>query len=693
MDRGKVLAALGIVFALYELVYVLQLHYFLYNIFRQGGLLLEFLTWSLQPLQSMALLLALIVVIVVVARPSKFAGRLSLAYDLAIIVMGVVGISYLAVIFPEIARYGYLTITFERVFIPLLGLIALVDVARRTVGIVLPLIALGALLFALYQEDFNLRLVVNHFYYSGEGIFSTPLRVMVTYVFAFILFGSFMIHMGVGKFITEFLLALFGPRVKGVAKLAVVSSMFAGTVTGSSVANVMVTGTYTIPLSKRAGYPPHVAGAVEASASTGGQIMPPILGAAAFVMAEFLGRPYRDIVIAAFIPALLYFFSVYSFIDRISAKLGLTQVRREDLPPLGPMAGRIYLLAPMLIVALLLLLGVEPQYAAVGSLGFLILLVLLDAPALAGNLRGLVVLVTVALFIVASWAQFGVGATLFFVGVALLLFFLLLALLMRGDVLNSVIAAFKDAAESTATVFVAAALAGIIQGSLTLTGLAATIGFQILDLAGGNLFLTALLVMLLSLVLGMGVPTTANYIITSTVGAPALALAIQSATGISIESARLVAHFFVFYFGILADVTPPVALASYAAAALAKADFWRTAITATKLSLAGYLIPYLLLLNPNLLILTMQPSWESAIAFTLGIASGIATIITLSAGIEGWLGGKLMREERLILIAFGLLNLVQRPLEISFLIVMLTFATYVMLYDWSARRSAAERTS
>ncbi|MCS7106615.1 MAG: TRAP transporter fused permease subunit [Acidilobaceae archaeon] len=688
MNRASLLALLGIIFALYELVYVLQLHFFIYNIFRGAGLELEPLSWSLQPLQSMAILLSLVVVIAVVSKPSNFAGRLSLAYDLAIIVMGVVGISYMAIIFPEIATYGYINITLERIIFPALAIIALVDAARRTVGIVLPLIALAALLFALYQEDFNVRMVVNHFYYSGEGIFSTPLRVMVTYVFAFILFGSFLINLGVGRYITEFLLALFGPRVKGVAKLAVISSMFTGTVTGSSVANVLVTGTYTIPLSKKAGYPAHVAGAVEASSSTGGQIMPPVLGAAAFVMAEFLGRPYRDIVIAAFIPAILYFFSVYAFIDRISVKYGLTQVRKEDLPPLAPMMSKIYLLAPMVIIALLLLLGIEPQYAAVGSLGFLVLLVLIDMPGVSGSLRGVVVLVTTVLFIIASWASFTVGATLFFVGVSLVLFFMLLTAIMRGTLVESLLASFRDAAEATATVFIAAALAGIIQGSLTLTGLAATIGFQILDLAGGNLFLTAFFVMILSLVLGMGVPTTANYIITSTIGAPALALAIQSATGIPLDSARLVAHFFVFYFGILADVTPPVALASYAAAALAKADFWKTAFTATKLSLAGYLVPYLLLLNPNLLILTIQPGWEGALSFALGVASGIITIATLSAGIEGWLGGRLTNAERAILIIFAFLNLVQQPLVVSFLLVMITFAAYVILYDWSARRMA-----
>ncbi|MEN2999566.1 MAG: TRAP transporter fused permease subunit, partial [Acidilobaceae archaeon] len=491
MNRASLVAILGVIFALYELVYVLQLHYFLYNISREAGLPLEVLSWSLQPLQSMALLLSFVVVVAVIAKPSNFAGRLSLAYDIAIVIMGVTGISYMVVVFPEIAQYGYVSLTLERLVFPTLALIALVDAARRTVGIVLPLIAIGALLFAFYHEDFNVRVVVNHFYYTGEGIFSTPLRVMVAYVFAFILFGSFLINLGVGRFITEFLLALFGPRVKGVAKLAVISSMFTGTVTGSSVANVLVTGTYTIPLSKRAGYPAHVAGAVEASASTGGQIMPPVLGAAAFVMAEYLGRPYRDIVIAAFIPAILYFFSVYAFIDRISMKYGLTQVRREDLPPLAPMMGKLYLLAPLGIIALLLLLGIEPQYAAVGSLGFLILLVIIDLPSVSPTFRGLMVITITFLFVVASWANFSTGATLFFVGVSLVLFFMVLAAVMKGNLGESLLAAFRDAAEATATVFIAAALAGIIQGSLTLTGLAATIGFQILDLAGGNILVTA----------------------------------------------------------------------------------------------------------------------------------------------------------------------------------------------------------
>ncbi|MEM0366413.1 MAG: TRAP transporter fused permease subunit [Acidilobaceae archaeon] len=676
------LLILGFVFILFELVYIMKFNFLIYSILKKMGLEIHLILWTPDVQQTMAMLLSIIVIATILIKPSKFAGKLSLIYDFLIITSGVAGFGYIFIVFEEIARYGYVTLTPIRVLMPLLAIIALLDVSRRVVGLVLPSIALGALLFAWYHEGFNIRLIVNHFYYAKEGIFSIPLFVMVSYVFAFILFGSFLVNLGVGSYITEFLLALFGPRVKGIAKIAVISSLFAGTVSGSSVANVLVTGTYTIPLSKRAGYPPHIAGAVEASASTGGQIMPPILGAAAFVMAEFLGRPYRDIMIASVVPALLYFISVYVFIDRISKRLNVLYVSREYLPPLAPLAKRIYLLSPIPIITILLLWGLEPQYAALGSLGVVILLAWVSNPQMPLVSKVILSLLFIILTLIAIWAGFHVSVTLFFLGVSSVLALIALAILMRGvrEVVSSVEKTFIDAMSTAPTVFSAAALAGIIQGSLTLTGLAASIGFKIIDLAGGNIFIIAFLVMLISLILGMGVPTTANYIITSTIGAPALALAISSSTGLPLDSAKLVAHFFVFYFGILADVTPPVALASYAASSLAKSDFWMTALTASKLSLAGYLVPYIIIMNPTLLLITLSWSLENIAFLILGVGGAIATILTLSSGIEGWLGGPIGYTERALLVILGLINIIQNPLWLSALILTLTLAIYTIVY-------------
>jgi TRAP transporter 4TM/12TM fusion protein len=573
----------GFFLTFYELLYVMKLNFIAYSMLKALGHDLRLLLAIPDLQQSMALILAITTASVILLKPTRSLGRVSILYDVLMILFGLTGFLYIVYVYEDVVRIGYLTLTWDRLLMPLLAFIALIDASRRVLGYVLPALATLAVLLAWAYEGYNTRLVLNHFYYAKEGLFGIPLFVMVSYVFAFILFGSILTSLGVGRYITEFLLALLGRRVKGIAKLAVISSLAVGTVSGSSVANVMVTGTYTIPLSKRAGYPPHIAGAVEASASTGGQIAPPILGAAAFVMAEFLDRPYRDIMIAATIPALLYFFGVYVFIDRISKKLGLVSVRSEDIPPLKPLLTRVYLLIPIPLIALLLLWGLEPQYAALGSLGFVILLVWLSIGGLGVIPKLLFIIIASTLTYFTLHIGFSVALALFTLGVTSIFILLALSLAFKNArfIFKSLLEAFKNTIETVSPVFLAATLAGLIQGSLTLTGLAASIGFMILDLTGGNVFLVMVTVMLMSLVLGMGVPTTANYIITSTIGGAALAIAINSWTSLPLDSARLVAHMFVFYFGILADVTPPVALASYAASTLAKADFWKTALTAT----------------------------------------------------------------------------------------------------------------
>ncbi|MFZ8793509.1 MAG: TRAP transporter permease [Acidilobaceae archaeon] len=672
----------GFFLTFYELLYVMKLNFIAYSMLKALGHDLRLLLAIPDLQQSMALILAITTASVILLKPTRRLGRVSILYDVLMILFGLTGFLYIVYVYEDIVRIGYLTLTWDRLLMPLLAFIALIDASRRVLGYVLPALATLAVLLAWAYEGYNTRLVLNHFYYAKEGLFGIPLFVMVSYVFAFILFGSILTSLGVGRYITEFLLALLGRRVKGIAKLAAISSLAVGTVSGSSVANVMVTGTYTIPLSKRAGYPPHVAGAVEASASTGGQIAPPILGAAAFVMAEFLDRPYRDIMIAATIPALLYFFGVYVFIDRISKKLGLVSVRSEDIPPLKPLLTRVYLLIPIPLIALLLLWGLEPQYAALGSLGFVILLVWLSIGGLGVIPKLLFIIIASTLTYFTLHIGFSVALALFTLGVTSIFILIALSLAFKNArfIFKSLLEAFKNTIETVSPVFLAATLAGLIQGSLTLTGLAASIGFIILDLTGGNMFLVMVTVMLMSLVLGMGVPTTANYIITSTIGGAALAIAINSWTSLPLDSARLVAHMFVFYFGILADVTPPVALASYAASTLAKADFWKTALTATKLSLAGYLVPYIFALNPTLLILTVSWNLETVVAFLLGLGGMVMTVLTLSAAIEGWHGGPIGWWERAILLVLGVLNIVQEPLWFSATMLTVTVVVYTLLY-------------
>lgn len=680
----------GVLLAFLELFYVMKFNFITYSYVKSIGFDLRPLLFVPDLQQLMALILAITITTVVLSKPTRALGRLSMVYDVLIVIAGNLGFLYLVYVYGEVVRVGYLTLTWDRLLMPLLAIIALIDASRRVLGYVLPILATLALLFAWAYEGYNTRLVLNHFYYAKEGIFSIPLFVMVSYVFAFIFFGALLTRFGIGRYIVEFLLASLGRRVRGVAKIAVVASLAVGAISGSSVANVMVTGTYTIPLSKRAGYPAHVAGATEAAASIGGQITPPILGAAAFVMAEFLDRPYRDIMIASAIPALLYFIGVYFFIDRVSRKLGLWKISEEGLPPLKPLLLRVYLLSPIPLITLLLLLGIEPQYAALGSLSAIIIIVWLSASGISVFSKLTFILLALLVIALSLHVGFSFGLTVFSLGVLSLVILAILSMILRDAryFLEALFKTFHETMNTVAPVFLAATLAGIIQGSLTLTGLASTIGFKILDVAGGNLFLVMFLVMVMSLILGMGVPTTANYIITSTIGGAALAIAISSWTGLPLESARLVAHMFVFYFGILADVTPPVALASYAAATLAKADFWRTAITATKLALAGYLVPYIFVLNPTLLVIPVNWDIETLVKFLLGLGGALATIVTLSTAIEGWLEGPLRLKERAVLFTLGVLNIIQEPLWLSATILALTIIAYITVTRRSARRHA-----
>jgi TRAP transporter 4TM/12TM fusion protein len=504
---------------------------------------------------------------------------------------------------------------------------------------------------------------------------------MTSYVFAFIFFGSFLEKIGIGKYITDLILSFVGKRAGGPAKTAVVASALVGTVSGSSVANVLTTGTFTIPLMKKAGYPPEVAGAVEPAASTGGQLLPPIMGAAAFIMAEFLGRPYRDIMIAGALPAILYFVSLYIFIDRITKKLRIYVLKEEQMPSFRLLIRNAYLLLPIPMITYLLLSGLEPQYAVTGSLGVALITAWIAQPSLILPIKIAFTIIVILIGIMAYILGISVGASTYFSGIMALVVSIILALIHKGAraMFRSILDSFDASLRSSISVFLAASSAGVIQGILTLTGWATLIGYRLIDFVGGNIYLLMVSVMFISLILGMGVPTTANYIITSTISGAALGLAVASWNNLPLPSALLVAHMFVFYFGILADVTPPVALASYAGAMLAKSKFWRTAINASIFALAGYLVPYIFVLDPSLLIIPIT-HWDLYAYYKVayGLFNSLLTMLMLSAGIVGWHGREIGRLQRIILIVFGIANL--SPYEI---LTPIFAGVYVVLYFYN----------
>lgn len=482
-------------------------------------------------------------------------------------------------------------------------ILVLLEATRRISNPVLSCLAIAALMYCFFgralpdmfsHRGFSITRIVNHMYLGTEGIFGTPLEVSATFVFMFILFGAVLEKTGIGKFIIDLSLALAGWSVGGPAKVAVVSSGLMGTVSGSSVANVCTTGMFTIPLMKSIGYRPAFAGAVEAAASTGGQIMPPVMGAGAFIMAQFLGVPYTTVALAAVIPAVLYYAAVMIQVHFEAQRLGLKGLPREQLPSvLFLLRTKGFLLLPLAAIIYFLLAGFTPLKAA--FYGILICIPL-------------------------SWLNKETRLTP-----------------------QKLYQAFESGARSSLSVACACACVGMVVGTSTLTGLALRIASSIVDLAGGMLLPTMLLTMCASILLGTGLPTTANFIVTSTMAAPAL---------LQLGVPPIAAYMFVFYFGIAADLTPPVALAAYAGAGIAGGDPMKTGMIAFKLALAGLLIPYIYVFNPMLLFVDVEP-----LHMAQAIATALIGVFLLSMFTIGFFKTKMSWLLRLLALcgALGLL--------------------------------------
>ena len=531
-------------------------------------------------------------------------------YDFILGAIGVASALYLVVFFNElVTRAGLPTQT--ELIMGFLLIATLLEATRRISNPVLPCLAIIALLYCYFgrsmpdmlaHRGFNVARIVNHMYLGTEGIFGTPLEVSSTFVFMFILFGAVLEKTGLGKFIIDLSLALAGWSTGGPAKVAVVSSGLMGTVSGSSVANVCTTGMFTIPLMKSVGYEPYFAGAVEAVASTGGQIMPPVMGAAAFIMAQILGVPYIEVAIAAVVPALLYYFAVMVQVHFEACRLGLRGIPWKQLPPLGPLLKtKGFLLIPLVAIIYFLLAGYTPLKAAFN--GILVSFVL-------------------------SWLNKETRLTP-----------------------AKLYDAFQSGARSAIGVACACATVGMVVGMGTLTGLALKIAGAIVAMAevspdgslaalGASLFslapgaevtaetaalaltkiFTLFFTMIASLILGMGLPTTANFIVTSTMAAPALFL---------LGVPPMAAYMFVFYFGIAADLTPPVALAAYAGAGIAGSDPMKTGVTSFKLALAGFLVPYIYVYNPMLLFIDVEPFYMAQAICTALIGVFLLAMFTI----------------------------------------------------------------
>ncbi len=574
----------------------------------------------------------------------KSHGRLATVSAWALAGIGLAIGLYHWVLYEElVARAG--EVTPADLVVGIAAIAVLFVICWRFMGPALPIVSGLFLAYCLFGQwlpaplnhrGYSLEQVIEHMAFGTEGIYATPTGVSATFIFLFILFGSFLERAGMIQLFTDIAMGLFGSARGGPAKVAVFSSGLMGTISGSGVANVVSTGQFTIPLMKRFGYRPAFAGGVEATASMGGQIMPPVMGAVAFIMAETIDVPYADIVQAAIVPAILYYTAAFLAVHLEAGKRGLVGLPREELPSAGKaLATKWYLIAPLAVLVYLLFSGYTPLFS--GSVGLALTVVLILGGSLALGIGSIALRV---LF----WVGLGLLCAFFFwygilvmVGVVLLL--VLASLTTRGgaETVATCREALADGARQAIPVGVACAVVGIVIGTMTLTGVGTIFGNAVVAVGEKSLFLALVLTMIVSLILGMGIPTIPNYIITSSIAAPIL---------LKLGVPLIVSHMFVFYFGIMADLTPPVALAAFAAAPIAKESGFRISLQAVKIAMAGFVIPFMAVYDPALMLQPVQGvtgfSYALGAAYIIGKALlaitlwGAATIGFLKRDMAVW---------------------------------------------------------
>jgi len=559
--------------------------------------------------------------------------------------------------------------------------IALVfEAARRVMGWGLPLIcglflAYGAfgqyLPGAFAHRGYGLDQIVGVLGFGTEGIYGTPTYVSSTFIFLFILFGSFLEQAGMIRLFNDFAMGTVGHTRGGPAKVAVISSGLMGTINGSGVANVVTTGQFTIPLMKRFGYSPAFAGGVEATASMGGQIMPPVMGAVAFIMAETINVPYLAIVQAAIIPAILYFVTAFWMVHLEAGRKGLVGLPKDECPnPWTAVRERWYLLLPLIGLVALLFSGYTPMFS--GTVGLGLTVILIFGAAVISGVKGntLRVLFWVLLGMAcAGFVEFGVITFFVIIGLLLALTYLLR---VGGDARTLAVKALVEGARHALPVAIACALVGVIIGIINLTGVAAEMGGHIIAIGRESLFLALFLTMLTCLVLGMGIPTIPNYIITSSLAAPVL---------LELGVPLIISHMFVFYFGIMADLTPPVALAAFAAAPIAKETGLKISIQAVRVAMAGFIVPFMAVYSPALMLQTGDV-WDTIwIVF-----KALVAIAMWGAGAIGFLVGPLQWWERAWAIVAASFLVVALPLTDE--IGLAAVAVFVIWHLWRNHRAA-----
>ncbi|SFJ64233.1 TRAP transporter, 4TM/12TM fusion protein [Ruminococcaceae bacterium D5] len=549
-------------------------------------------------------------------------------YDIVMILATLASYLYFVINFRAIINRGIM-ISQTEIILGIIGILVAMEACRRAVGIPLLVVASAFILYAFASGDYSLRLIIYNLFYTTTGLIGTPISVCSTYVVLFVIFGAFLEKTGISDFFIQLANSIAGSSSGGPAKVAVISSALCGMVSGSSVGNTVTTGAVTIPLMKRTGYQPEFAGAVEAAASTGGQIMPPIMGAAAFLMAEMAGVPYGSIIARAILPAALYFSGIFIMVHLEAKRLGLRGIPREELPNFFALFKRSwYLLFPLVLLVWMILEGRTMSRSAM----------------------------------VATVACIAVS-------------------MVRKEsrmTLTTFLDALEGGARSSLSVAVACGVAGLISGVITMTGLGQSIITEIVKLSGGHLIIAMFLTMITCIVLGMGVPTTANYIIMATTCAPIL-----TRMGIPM----LAAHMFVFYFGIVADITPPVALAAYAGSAIAGSRPMKTAINATRLAIAAFIVPYIFGLNPAMLFIFDEGTSTASMVMQIVqiVITSFVGLFGVSCGIERYVYTKVPVWRAALLIVGGLLMI--NPGTITDLIGLVLVVGLLLLQRRDSRKA------
>ena len=576
---------------------------------------------SVLPQRRLPIFMGMILLIGFLTFPAKKGdGRVNHIpwYDILIMVLGSGAYFFYAINAEKVIQMSARVMQNDLyMIIGLIGILALVELCRRCVGVPILCVAGVLLVYTFFnlmgtpnveQLKMTLYQVIRTMFYTTNGIFGGPVNVCAKFIVVFIIFGAFLERTGIASFFISLANAVAGAAPGGPAKVAVISSALCGMVSGSSVGNTVTTGSVTIPMMKKTGYKGEFAGAVEAAASTGGQIMPPIMGAAAFLMAEFTGEAYGTIAMRAILPAVLYVTGIYIAVHLEAKKLGLKGIARDQLPRLSKLVRRIYLLAPL--VLLVVLVSTNTRTMAYSAALAIVATIVVSIPDLILDTR-----------------PGGVRAG-------------------ENPVKNLFLMIFNSlegGARGSVTVAVACGVAGIISGCITVTGLASKLLSAIVNLSGGHMMIALVLTMLCCIVLGMGVPTTANYCIMAATCAPIL---MDPSIGVE----KMAAHFFVFYFGIVADITPPVALAAYAGSAIAKADPMRTAFNATKLAIAAFIVPYIFAVNPQMLFINV----EGPLQVVQIVVSSLIGLFGVAAALNGYLYSKINPLLRVALVAGGL---------------------------------------